>query len=91
MTTWLERLAPKSRMPRRDLDDGDGRNLGEIDLDGPIELELIEQGVGRRGRGIAVLELEVAEPGLDRLGADPAVGIGFGISSQGVHFFHFPE
>ena len=57
------------------LDDGDGRHLGEVDLDGPIELELIEQRVGRRGRGIAVLELEVAEPGLDRLRADPAMRI----------------
>ena len=56
-------------------DDADGRDMGEEDLDGPIELELIEQGVGRRGRRVAVLELEVAEPGLDRLRADPAMTI----------------
>ena len=60
-------------------DDGDGRDLREVDLDGAIELELIEQRVGRRGRGIAVLELEIAEPGLDCLCADPAMRIsGFG-------------
>ena len=57
-------------------DDRDRRHLREIDLDRAVELELIEQRVGRRGRGIAVLELEVAEAGLDRLGADPAVRIG---------------
>ena len=49
MTTWLERLAPKSRKPAMLCDDADGRDLREVDLDGPIELELIEQGVGRRG------------------------------------------
>ena len=62
--------------------DGNRGNLGEVNLDGPIELQLIEQGVGRRGGGITVLELEVAELGLDRLGAEPAVKIG-GLPRQG--------
>ena len=77
-----ERLGVHERLPDDDLvgalgpevanaaprfDDADGRDLREVDLNGPIELELIEQSVGCRGRGVAVLELEVAEPGLDRL------------------------
>ena len=70
-------------------EDGDGRDLGKINLDRPIELELIEQGVCRRGGGIAVLELEVAEPGLDRLCADPAMRISGGcvVFRLCFHFF----
>ena len=73
MTTWLERFAPKSRIPRRDSMIATAGNCGKIDVDSPIELELIEQRLRRRGRGITVLELEVAEPSLNRLRADPAM------------------
>ena len=97
-----ERLGVHERLPDDDLvgslgsevakaaprfDDGDGRHLGEIDLDGPIELELVQQGVGRLGCRVAVLEPEISKTGLDRFRANPAVPIGFGISSRSVHRF----
>src|SRR5262249_2097018 len=57
------------------LDNGDGGHLGQVDLDGAVEGELIEERLGGWGRGISVLELEVAEAGLDGLGVDPTESI----------------
>ena len=45
MMTWLARLR-RTADPAPRLDDRDGRNLCEVDLDGAVELELIEQRVG---------------------------------------------
>jgi hypothetical protein len=50
-------------------------HLCEVDLDGSVELELIRQASGSVGRGIAVLEIEITEGDLDRLGANPTVGV----------------
>ena len=57
-------------------DDRDGRNLSQVDLDAPIEFQLIEEGISRNLSRISVLEFEVAEPGLDRLGAEPTETVG---------------
>jgi len=57
--------------------DADGRDLGEIDLDCAIELELVKQRVCRCKGWLAVFELQGAEPGLHFLGANPTVTIPF--------------
>ena len=50
-------------------------HLGHVDLDRAIELLQIEQSFGGVADRIAVLELEIAEAGLQRLGAEPSVGL----------------
>ena len=60
-------LSAKVREAEMFCEDRDSRDLRKIDLNRPVELELVEQCVSRRGSGITVLELEIAELGFDRL------------------------
>lgn len=58
-------------------EDSDGRNLREINLYGPIELQLIKEGGRSRRCWVAVPECEVSERRPDRLRADPAMRCGW--------------
>jgi hypothetical protein len=75
MMNWLDFFAPKLPAPAARFDDRHRRQLREIHLDRPIELELVEQGRGGFGRRVATLELKLTEARLDRFGAEPAVMI----------------
>jgi hypothetical protein len=55
---------------------GHGRDARQVGLDGTIDQPEFIEAIGGVGGRISVPELEGAEAGLDRLGADPAMRIG---------------
>src|SRR5262249_41169754 len=54
---------------------GDSRHLDQVGLNRAIENECVSQSRACVACRIAVFELEAAEPGLDGLGADPAMRV----------------
>jgi hypothetical protein len=72
----LGRRRAKVPEPATCLDHRHRRDLGQVDLDRPVEHQLIQQRVSRLTGRVPVLKREVAEPGPHHLSADPAMTVG---------------
>ncbi len=66
MTIWLGQFGTEIGQATMLGGYGDSGHLREINLDGSVELKLVEQSLCGGGGRVAILEFEVAIGGLDR-------------------------